>query len=67
MAEIIADTPKVCKLDMLSQIWMGLAGIPEESSIFKLGKLFTDSSWTSANYSVSDTVFKACGDCPEGI
>lgn len=67
MAEVIAGTPKVCKLDMLSQIWTGLAGIPEETSISKLGKLFTDSSWTSAIYSVSDTVFKACGDSPEGV
>lgn len=67
MAEVIGGTPKVCKFDMLSQIWMALSGIPEENSVSRLGKLFTDSSWTSAIYSVSDIVFKACGNCPEGI
>lgn len=41
MAEVIASTPKVCKLDILSPIWMGLAGIPEENSVLILGKLFT--------------------------
>lgn len=67
MAEVIAGTPKLCEIDVLSQIWVGLAGIPEENSISKLGKLFTESSWTSAIYSVPDTIFKACGNCPEGI
>ena len=67
MSEEIAGTPKVWKLDMRSQTWMGLTGIAEEISISKLGKRFTDSSWISAIYSVSETVFKAWGDCPEGI
>lgn len=44
VAKVIADTLKVCKLDMLSQMPMGLAGVSEENSISKLGKLFTDSS-----------------------
>lgn len=39
VAKVIADTLKACKLDTLSQMRMGLAGVPEESSIFKLGKL----------------------------
>lgn len=67
MAKVIADTLKACKLDVLSQMPMGLAGVPEENSISKLGKLFTDSSRTSAIHSVSEATFKSCENCTEGV
>lgn len=56
MVEVISGTLKVCKSDILPQMWIGLVGIPE-NSISKLGKLFTDLGWTSAIYSVLDPVF----------
>lgn len=56
MVEVVSGMLKVCKSDILPQMWIGLAGI-SENSISKLGKLFTDLSWSSTIYFVLDPVF----------